>query len=250
MTLRPPSFSGRSYFGVTDAARFISARDELFEVIKNKDSVFAGDNLITWGKTLGFMQEQAFVDAVNKHTRSGTERATVWRVATLVWAARQTQGLEGDFVECACYRGSSARIVADLVGLKGRRYFLYDLFDHDPSMPHHTMPEHSSTLYQEVCARFPEPEVIITQGLVPSSFDQAAPDKIAFMHLDLNNRDAEIGALEQFWDRITPGGVLVLDDFGWQGYRDQQVAEREWFGRRGYPILEMPTGQGLVIKRP
>ena len=97
-----------------------------------------------------------------RNTRPGVEWGTVWRLNTLVWAARQANPLDGDFVECACYRGSSARTVADLVDISNRRYFLYDLFDHDESMPHHTMPEHSSTLFEEVRARFPEPIVIVT----------------------------------------------------------------------------------------
>ena len=44
------------------------------------------------------------------------------------------------------------------------------------------------------------------------------------------------------------GGVLILDDFGWIAYRAQQVAEVAWMAERGYHILELPTGQGMVIK--
>ncbi|UTP39763.1 TylF/MycF family methyltransferase [Phenylobacterium sp. LH3H17] len=185
---------------------------------------------------------------MNRNTRSGPERGGVWRVSTLLWAARHVAHLEGDFVECACYRGSSARTVADLIDISKRRHYLYDLFDHDPAMPHHQMAEHSSTLYDEVRARFPEPNVIITQGKVPESLVIAAPDRIAFMHLDLNNAEAEIGVLEVLWDRIVPGGILILDDFGWLPYYRQFNAETDWFTARGHVILEMPTGQGLVIK--
>jgi O-methyltransferase len=249
MKLPPPSFIGQSFFGLKDYDVFIKARDELLNEIKFGYGVFASDNLITWERTLGFLHDQQFVDAMNRNTRSGPERGGVWRVVTLVWAARQAQRLEGDFVECACYRGSSARTVIDMVGLNNRQYFLYDLFDHDQTMPHHKMPEHSSQLYHHVRSRFPEPNVIITQGRVPESLTIAAPEKIAFMHLDLNNAEAEIGALEVLWDRIVPGGVLVLDDFGWLAYWRQRKAEVEWLGERDHFVLEMPTGQGLVIKQ-
>jgi hypothetical protein len=246
--LLPPSYVGLSFFGVKDGAEFAAARDAMLDLVVPRSTIFANDNLITWNKTLGFLRDTAFVDAIMRNTRPGTERGTVWRQATLVWAARQASRLEGDFVECACYRGSSARTVADLVDISGRRYFLYDLFDHDENMPHHSMPEHSSTLFDEVRARFPEPNVIVTQGRVPDSFAKAAPEKIAFLHLDLNNMEAEIGALEVLWDRIVPGGVLILDDFGWASYKKQFDAETAWLGERGHFILEMPTGQGLVIK--
>lgn len=248
MALTPPSYVGLGFYGIRDGAAFVKARDEMLAEAVDQHTIFGNDNLITWNKHLGFLRDEAFVAAIMRNTRPGIERGTIWRQVTLVWAARQASRLEGDFVECACYRGSTARTVADLVGLSGRRYFLYDLFEHDENMPHHSMPEHSKTLYDEVRARFPEPNVIITKGRVPESLATASPDKIALLHLDLNNVDAEIGALEVLWDRIVPGGILVLDDFGWAAYYKQHRAETAWLGERGHFILELPTGQGLVVK--
>ncbi|WYX25005.1 hypothetical protein WJ969_03245 [Achromobacter xylosoxidans] len=45
------------------------------------------------------------------------------------------------------------------------------------------------------------------------------------MHLDLNNAEAEIGALDMLFDRMVPGAVLILDDYGWLYYRAQKDAE-------------------------
>jgi hypothetical protein len=47
---------------------------------------------------------------------------------------------------------------------------------------------------------------------------------------------------------MVPGAVLILDDYGWLGYRAQKLAEDPWFEKRGYRVLELPTGQGLLIK--
>lgn len=248
MKLPGPSYVNNIFYGVSDSQKAGEARQALIDQIKVKSGIFAADNLMTWDKTLGFIREEAFAAAVNAHTRPGAERAAVWRYNTLVWAARQVEALEGDFVECACYRGNTARIVADLVDISNRRYFLYDLFDHDETMPHHAMPAHSKTLYDEVRARFPEPNVIITQGRVPESLAIASPETIALMHIDMNNVDAEIGALELLWDRLVPGGIVVLDDYGWLAYNQQYFAERDWFKARGHFVLELPTGQGLVVK--
>ncbi len=75
-----------------------------------------------------------------------------------------------------------------------------------------------------------------------------SPQKIAFMHLDINSAPAEIAALELLFDRIVPGGIIVLDDYGWLAYRAQQQAELNFFAARGIKVLELPTGQGLVVK--
>jgi O-methyltransferase len=69
------------------------------------------------------------------------------------------------------------------------------------------------------------------------------------MHIDMNNAAAELGALEQLFDRVSPGGMIVFDDYGWTGYRDQKQAADTFMRDRGLSVLELPTGQGLVVKR-
>lgn len=111
------------------------------------------------------------------------------------------------------------------------------------------MPEHGSDLYASVKKRFSDfPNVTVTQGRVPDTLAKVAPEKIAFMHLDINNAEAEVGVLNALFDRMVPGAMIVLDDYGWLYYRDQKLAHDAWFEKRGYEVLELPTGQGLLIK--
>jgi hypothetical protein len=111
------------------------------------------------------------------------------------------------------------------------------------------MPEHSKGLYATVKEKFSLfSNVTVTQGKVPEVLAEVAPEKIAFMNIDMNNADAEIGALEVLFDRMVPGAVLILDDYGWLYYKNQKMAEDPWLEKRGYRVLELPTGQGLVIK--
>jgi hypothetical protein len=75
------------------------------------------------------------------------------------------------------------------------------------------------------------------------------PEQIGFLHIDLNSPRAEIAVLERLFDRVQPGGVVVFDDYGWKIFRKQKQAEDAFMRSRGYEILELPTGQGLVVKR-
>jgi predicted O-methyltransferase YrrM len=250
-TLQPMAIVLGAFYGLKSQDAVVRVLDQLVDNMNTPRGVFAGDNLITMGKSLGFLDDKALMGAFQRHAATPQERGAIWRLATLAWAARTALRAEGDFVECGCYKGVSARIISEVVGFAdlARHYYLYDLFEHDESMPHHSMLEHSATLVDQVRERFSDmPNVTITKGRVPDSLAEAAPEKIAFMHLDLNNADAEVGALEVLFDRISPGGVLILDDFGWIGYRAQQLAEVAWMAKRGYHILELPTGQGMVIK--
>ena len=61
--------------------------------------------------------------------------------------------------------------------------------------------------------------------------------------------DAELAALDVLWDRMVPGAILILDDYGWSGYyAEQKFREDVFFEERGYRVVELPTGQGMVIK--
>ena len=242
------TFKTTSYhWGVVDRARFWPALDNLFGAL-GEHGVLSSDALVVWHRNLGFLDDEAFTSAWQRETRPGFERGIIWRTAVLVWAARQALRREGDFVECGCYAGTSMRIVIDAVGVRDRAVYLYDLFEHDASMAHHPMPEHGPDLFDRVKARFADdPQVKVIQGPVPESFAQGVPEKVAFAHIDMNNAPAEIGALDALESRLSPGAVVVLDDYGQLYYRDQHLAHRAWFAERGVPILESPTGQGIVI---
>lgn len=239
-----------AFFGLKNPQEFFKGLQLAINQVAG--SVYTGDNIFTFGRNLSFLDDEKLMASFTKHATTDVEKATLWRLAIVIWGARNGMRFEGDFVECACYKGTTVRIACDVLNFaeqQNKRYFLYDLFEHDQSQPHHAMPEHSKKLYKFVQDRFIDvPNVIVTQGKVPEVLHTVAPEKIAFMHLDLNNVDAEIGALELLFDRMVPGSVLVLDDYGWFGYRAQKLAEDPWLEKRGYRVMELPTGQGLVIK--
>jgi O-methyltransferase len=244
--------STTSFYGLSNHQEFVNGIQHAINHIPNQQGIFTGDNLFTYSRNLSFLDDEKLMSSFNKHASTDVEKSILWRIATVAWGAFNGMRLEGDFVEIACYKGTTARIVCDYVDFAAhpeRRYYLYDLFEHDANMQHHAMPEHSQTLYQQVKDRFSDtPNAIVTQGKVPDVLVDVAPKKIAFMHLDLNNADAEIGALEVLFDRMVPGAVMVLDDYGWLGYRAQKLAEDPWLAKRGYRVMELPTGQGLLVK--
>ncbi len=245
-----PNYLGQVFFAIKNTTTFSRGlREMLGEVIEG--GIFTGDNMITFSKSMGFLEDEKFMAAVNRHVDNNTERSVIWRQTVVAWAAREGLRREGDFVECACYKGTTARIICDYLDFDklDRTYYLYDLFEPAEKGEHRPMPELSAELYAKVQARFADfSNVKVTQGSVPEILHQVAPEKIAFLHIDLNSAPAEIGALEILFDRMSPGAILILDDFGWTFYKEQQRAENAWLGARGYKVLELPTGQGMVIK--
>jgi hypothetical protein len=240
------------FWGLANHSEFIKGLQHGIDQIGGQEGIYAGDNLFTYHRNLSFLEDEKFMAAFRRHATTPVEQSILWRLSIVAWGARNGMRLEGDFVECACYKGTTARIVCDYLDFPAhpdKHYYLYDLFEHDETMAHHAMPEHSARLYESVRQRFADiPSVTVTQGKIPEVLEHVAPGKIAFMHIDLNNAEAEIGALEQLFDRMVPGAVLILDDYGWLDYRAQKQAEDPWLEKRGYRVVELPTGQGLLIK--
>jgi O-methyltransferase len=94
----------------------------------------------------------------------------------------------------------------------------------------------------------PFANVTVVKGFLPDVLASAMPQRIRFLHVDLNSPRAEIAVLERLFDRVLSGGVIVFDDYGWKMFHKQKEAEDAFMRRRGHEILELPTGQGLVIK--
>lgn len=248
-----PNWFARIFFGVQDRVGFAEGFRHLRAALGPnwQRGTFTGDNMLVFSRNLSFLDDARFMAAVDRHAGTEIERTILWRTAVLVWAARNGLRREGDFVECGCYRGTSARIVADTLdlGATGRGFWLYDLFDYPAGSTHGQMPGMGEELFAEVKARFADlAQVRVVKGPVPQALEGNAPERIAFLHIDMNSAPAEIGALEALFDRVAPGGAVVLDDYGYHGYRQQRDAERAWFAARGYDVIELPTSQGLVIK--
>lgn len=211
---------------------------------------FLADDMLAWSRVLGFLREPRFVDACAPYAQSAIIGARIWRVYTLCWAALHCRALPGDYADIGCYDGATVEIMARYADFAtaGKTWYLYDAFDDPPdeSRKQAHGPELRSRVEARVAAlgRFR-----VIQGLVPQSFEQGLPERIAFAQIDLNAAEPELACLERIYDRIVPGGILVLDDYGFARYRGSHDAEHRFFAARGDSVLELPTGQGLFIKR-
>jgi len=87
------------------------------------------------------------------------------------------------------------------------------------------------------------------KGYIPDTLTgDEHPAQVSWMHIDMNSAKATLGALEYFYDRIAPGGVILFDDYGVVGYSDTSATVDTFFeGRRGV-LFPTPTGQAMFFK--
>jgi hypothetical protein len=102
--------------------------------------------------------------------------------------------------------------------------------------------------YENAKKTFAGFNVEIIKGSVPDTLPQVHVKKICFLHLDMNAVIPEVMALDFFWEKISKGGVVLFDDYAYQGCHDHKEAHDAWAKKHNVEILSLPTGQGLLIK--
>lgn len=221
--------------------------------------VYAADMLISISRNRSFMLDSHFTQSFSKYAETDQEQSLQWRLHTLAWAGSHAMNIEGDFVECGVLRGFSSKVLCNYLDFdkSDKQFYLYDTFS---GLPVETSTEQerktwdyshydADTLYHEVLQAFSDyPNVNVIAGTVPFVFEEKVPEKISFLHIDMNSEEAEIMALEYLFDRVTPGGLIIFDDFGWMVNHNQMLAELTFMTQREHMVLELPTGQGVVIK--
>ncbi len=157
-------------------------------------------------------------------------------------------GIEGDFVECGVWKGGSMLAVAETLQKlndQSRSLHLFDTFagmtepsDVDvaytgkPSLGRFRrlngrsngsdwcnapLEEVRDVLHQ---SGYPEEKIKFVKGKVEDTIPDDAPERIGLLRLDTDWYESTRHELVHLFPRLSPGGVLIIDDYGhWMGAR-------------------------------
>lgn len=92
--------------------------------------------------------------------------------------------------------------------------------------------------------------ITYNKGYIPESFNTGEnPSEIIWLHIDLNSAIPTHECLEFFFNKISPGGLMLFDDYGWNGYEDTKVVINKFLHGKNAELLQIPTGQAIAFKR-
>ena len=228
---------------------------------------YARDGLFTVHNQ-SFRSDPVFAQAYARGVQAsdGVDPEMEWRVHVALWAAVNAARVPGDFVECGVNAGFVSSAIMQRLdwGRVPKRFYLIDTFD-GPVVTQFSAKEVGLGRLQlaeaaikqgayvtdldRVRANYAEwPNLEVVQGVVPAVLPGLGIEKVAFLHLDMNCAYPERAALEHFWNLLSPGGMVLLDDYAYVGNDGLAEAIGEAAAGLGVEVLSLPTGQGLIIK--
>lgn len=76
---------------------------------------------------------------------------------------------------------------------------------------------------------------------VPKYVQENPGIRISLLHLDVDVYEPTKVALENFYDRVVPGGLIVLDEYAMMEWGGESKALEDYFKERDYPVPELKT---------
>lgn len=170
-----------------------------------------------------------------------------WRAHICTWAAQRALALkEGDFIECGVWYGVLSKMICEYTDFpkSNRKFYLVDVWG---GIDLHEN-WYFDDIYQVVSERFEMYDnVELIRGFIPHILTSLTTSKISYLSIDMNGSLAERSALEYFYEKIVPGGVIYFDDYGW-GFPELRKTVNEFFSDKPEKILHFPAGVSIVIK--
>jgi len=228
-----------------------------------KGDIYNADNLATVNRhdfTNCMLFANARKSAEKRWGTPGNVRDISWRLHVLLWAFGNAnkEVSQGEIaIELGTGKGYMAAAICEYfnsnIDKKMMPLYLFDVFSKNLELANGESIKSPAQFaytdqYSEVVEYFKDSEFVkVVRGLIPEVLTTVDKRKIGFLHLDLNNAESEKLALEYLAAKFIKGAIILLDDYGGPFGEAQAIAHKNFATVHGRSILELPTGQGLII---
>jgi rfaE bifunctional protein nucleotidyltransferase chain/domain len=143
--------------------------------------------------------------------------------------------LPGEVADLGTCRGGTGVVLRKLA--PDKVLFLFDTWagnPYDDELCHHKRGEWQADINgcKEVIGKVGK--TAYCDGIFPHTVNGMECAKFCFVYIDMDTYQATRDALQFFWERMVPGGKIVVDDYGWLPCGGVKVAVDEYFPPKEY----------------
>lgn len=210
---------------------------------------YIGDDYKLWLEDVDFVST---FKSLSPHNYYSMERKYSLKELT-----RSTNLLNGKVAECGSYVGVSAWFIANEI--KGTDFYLFDSFEGLPPPSYKDQSPEGVQQWQKGDLCVTEnvlkrnlrsfKNIHIMKGWIPERFCEVADQQFRLVHIDVDLYEPTRDSLSFFYGRMVPGGIIVLDDYGFKNCPGAFRAANEFMSDKPESIVHLTTGQGVIIRR-
>lgn len=170
----------------------------------------------------------------------------------------QLRDTPGDIIEVGVWRGGTGALIAHRAqALRGhRKTYLCDTFsgvvkatDHDTTYRGGEHADTSEDQVREFLSRLEIDNAVILAGIFPDVHRQAVSDKtFCFVHIDVDVYQSAKEVFEFVWPRLSVGGVIVFDDYGFESCDGIPKLLEEYRFQPGKLVIHNLNGHALIVR--
>ena len=180
------------------------------------------------------------------------------RYFNLYHLARLSRPIPGDTVECGVFHGFGSFLILHAVDDPKKIHHAFDSFEGLPEPAEIDVVADAPYVWKrgdlaadvdavrERLERFPN--LVLHQGWIPDTFVEMDAQALSFVHIDVDLHQPTVDSLEFLWDRISPGGVTLFDDYASRSCPGHKKAVDDFFADRREEVIRLSTSQAFVIK--
>jgi len=208
-----------------------------------------GEDAKTWRLDHEFLQNFKRLSPLNRYSEE--------RKFTLREFVKSTVNVEGAMAECGCYEGASAWFMASVV--PDADLYLFDSFEGISQPDERDQAPAGIMAWQAGDMRAQESvlrsnlsqykHIHVMKGWIPERFGEVENRQFRFVHIDVDLYQPTFDSLQFFYPRLSRGGVIVMDDYGFLTCPGARDAADQYMSDKPERILDLPTGQGVIIRQ-
>jgi ubiquinone/menaquinone biosynthesis C-methylase UbiE/tetratricopeptide (TPR) repeat protein len=167
--------------------------------------------------------------------------------------ALQSIRLGGHVAEVGVYKGGTAKLLATVLEGSQKMLHLFDTFEGMPETDavkdmHHRgdFADTSLASVQQLIGR--NELVRFYPGFFPATAGPIEGLRFALVHIDVDIYRSVLDCSEFFYERMTGGGMMVYDDYGFESCPGAKQAVDEFFADKPERPWYLPTGQCVITK--
>lgn len=224
-----------------------------FRLLLKQGSLIYKKYPFKWSQ-LDWLQDSSFHKYLSKFNEEyGLNKERRWMVQQLL---RLIDAVPGDTAECGVFEGAGSYLICKANAASPtfkRTHHIFDSFEGlsapspaDGAYWHQGDMSRSEGIVRKNLAEFDALE--FHRGWIPERFSQVSEKRFAFAHIDVDLYQPTLDSLRFFYDHMSPGGIVLCDDYGFTTCPGATQAADEHLTDKPETMIALPDGGGFFIK--